>query len=78
MAKGFNQRLGLNYTQTFSPVVKLVTIRIVLSIAMMHGWPLQQLDVNNAFLHGHLTKKIYMTQPPVFEINQYRIMFVAL
>jgi hypothetical protein len=55
VAKGFNQRPGLDYTQTFSLVVKSVTIRTILSVVVMHGWPLHQLDINNAFLHGNLT-----------------------
>ena len=57
VAKGFNQRLGLDYKETFNPIVKLVTIRTVLTLVVMQGWSLRQLDVNNAFLHGHLTKK---------------------
>ena len=63
VAKGFNQRPGLDYKETFSPVVKSVTIRTVLTIAMMQGWTLRQLDVNNAFLHRHLTEKVYVKQP---------------
>jgi hypothetical protein len=67
VAKGFKQRYGINYEDMFSPVVKAATIHLVLSIAVSHGWRLQQLDMQNAFLHGVLEEEVYMRQPPGYE-----------
>lgn len=64
MAKGYSQRPALDYKETFSPVVKLATVRSILTIVVLQGWPLRQLDVNDAFLHGALTENVYMAQPP--------------
>jgi histone deacetylase 1/2 len=67
VAKGFKQSYGLDYEDTFSPVVKIATIRLVLSISVSRGWSLRQLDVKNVFLHGILEEDVYMKQPPGFE-----------
>lgn len=64
VAKGFTQTYGVDYNETFSPVAKLNTVRVLLSIAANLDWPLQQLDIKNAFLNGNLVEEIFMKIPP--------------
>ncbi|GJZ13005.1 ribonuclease H-like domain-containing protein [Tanacetum coccineum] len=63
VAKGFNQNEGIDYEETFSPVVKIVVVRCILSIAVNNKWPLYQLDINNVFLYGDLEEDVYMNLP---------------
>ena len=63
MANGKSQEEGIDFTETFSPVVKPASIRTVLHVALTNNWPINQYDVQNAFLHGNLEETVYMFQP---------------
>ena len=71
MAKGFHQTQGIDYVETFSPIVKPLTIQIILILTLSKGWLIHQLDVNNAFLNGDLDEVVFMSQPQGFECSIY-------
>ena len=64
--RGFTQRRGVDYNETFNPVVKPATLRTVLSLALSRSWPMHQLDVKNVFLYGTLSETVYCSQPAGF------------
>jgi hypothetical protein len=61
VAKGFHQQLGIDYGETYSPVIKPTTVRIVLSLTLSNGWPIHQIDIQNAFLHDDILEVVYMS-----------------
>lgn len=67
VAKGFSQKEGIDFCETFSPVIKPATVRLVLILATIFSWKLHQLDVKNVFLHGQLQEHVYASQPLFFQ-----------
>jgi hypothetical protein len=73
VAKGFQQVHGIDYDETSTPVAKMDSIRLALSIAVAKVWEIHQIDVKNSFLHGDLSEDIYMEQPQGFMQDSYLV-----
>jgi hypothetical protein len=71
VAKGYSQVEGLDFDETYAPVARLESIRILLAYATYHGFKLYQMDVKSAFLNGPIKEEVYVEQPPVFEDSEY-------
>lgn len=72
VARGFQQKEGQDYKETFAPVVKWNTLRSIVSLAGHRGWSIFHLDVKTAFLNGIIEEDIYVTPPPGFESSHHR------
>ncbi|GKD49498.1 ribonuclease H-like domain-containing protein [Tanacetum coccineum] len=75
VVKYFNKKEGIDFDETFSPVVKMSTVRCVIALYVTNNWPLFQLDVNNTFLYGDLDEDIYMTIPKGFASKDNKTRF---
>lgn len=73
VARGFTQEHGIDYEETFSPVVRFTSIRIMLAIAAQNRFKVKQFDVATAFLYGELEEDVYMKQPIGFDDNSGRV-----
>ena len=63
VAKGYSQKEGIDYTETFSPVARISTVRVIIALAAHFKWPLHRMEVKNAFMNGEIDEEFYMTQP---------------
>jgi hypothetical protein len=71
VAKGYSQVEGLDFDETYAPVARLESIRILLAYATYHDFKLYQMDVKSVFLNGHVKEEVYVEQPPGFEDSEY-------
>lgn len=71
VAKGFTQIANMDYFETFAPIAKMTSFRLLLALAVMNNWNIMQLDFSNAFLHGTLEEEAYMTCTVGYSIPEH-------
>ena len=69
VARGFSQKEGIDYEETFVPVARYTSIRTIMALASMMKWSLHQMDVNTTFLNGVIEEEVYIEQPQGFEVE---------
>lgn len=69
VVKGYAQEYGVDYTEVFTPVARMDTVRMILALAAQKGWGVFQLDVKSAFLHGKLEEDVFVEQPQGYEVK---------
>jgi hypothetical protein len=70
VTKGYSEVEGLDFDETYAPVARVESIRILLAYATHHGFKLYQMDVKSAFLNGPIKEEVYVDQPPGFEDSE--------
>jgi hypothetical protein len=70
VARGFSQKEGIDYDETFAPVARYTSIRTIISLASVLGWKLHQMDVKTAFLNGQVEEEVYIEQPEGFVVQR--------
>ena len=69
MARGFSQKEGINYQETFAPVARYTSIRDIMALVAKLGWKLHQMDMKTTFMNGVVEEEVYMEQPLGFETH---------
>ena len=76
VAKGFTQEYRIDYEETFAPIGRISSIRVLLVVAAVSKWDLFQMDVKNAFLNGDLSEEVYMQPPPGLSVDSNKVCYL--
>ena len=77
VARGFSQKEGINYEETFAPVAQYTSIRSIMALASMMKWDLHQMDVKTTFLNGVIEEEVYIEQPQGFEVEDRKLTYAS-